>query len=413
MSKLRSNTTFLRLFFGRLVTNAGDSLYYIGAMWLVYDLTGSTFFTGVAGGIIKLASSVQFLYGPLVDRWELRKILVSTQIIQAVVILAIPLAAVTGHLTVWVVLAIMPVLSFINEIVYPAQNAALPQIVTEEQLVRANSLFQTASQGTELAFNAAGGLLLAIVSVTTLFVIDSVTFVIAAVLFFGVTVSAAEEDNSEEETDEDYLTRLRAGFSYLWGSVMVKVLAAAMFYNLGAGAMFAVLPAFADSLGGPSTYGLLMAAIAGGPFVGAVSSSLVEGRPYGLLSGIGFTVSGLLLSTSVAVSGILATVALFFVANIFVGAHNVLFVSLVQSSVEEAYLGRVISVMSSISMAMVPLGNVLGGTVGDLFSPALVLYATAVLLGLFGVYFLVNRQIRTLPSPDKADAATLGLGLSS
>jgi hypothetical protein len=285
--------------------------------------------------------------------------------------------------------------------------------VTEEQLVRANSLFQTASQGTELAFNAAGGLLLAIVSVTTLFVIDSVTFVIAAVLFFGVTVSAAEEDDSEEETDEDYLTRLRAGFSYLWGSVMVKVLAAAMFYNLGAGAMFAVLPAFADSLGGPSTYGLLMAAIAGGPFVGAVSSSLVEGRPYGLLSGIGFTVSGLLLSTSVAVSGILATVALFFVANIFVGAHNVLFVSLVQSSVEEAYLGRVISVMSSISMAMVPLGNVLGGTVGDLFSPALVLYATAVLLGLFGVYFLVNRQIRTLPSPDKADAATLGLGLSS
>lgn len=414
MSKLRSNTTFLRLFFGRLVTNAGDSLYYIGAMWLVYDLTGSTFFTGVAGGIIKIAGSVQFLYGPLVDRWDLRKILIGTQTIQAAAVLVIPLAAVTGHLTVWVVLAVMPILAFINEIVYPAQNAALPQIVNDEQLVRANTLFKIASEGTEMAFNAAGGLLLALISITSVFILDSVTFVVAAVLFFGVTVTAAaEDDDSEEEPDDDYLTRLRAGFNYLRGSVMLKVLAAAMFYNFGAGATFAVLPAFADSLGGPETYGLLMAALAGGPFLGAVSSSLFEDRPYGLLAGAGFTVSGLLLFTSVAVPGVLATAALFFVANIFVGAHNVLFASLVQSSVEKAYLGRVISAMSSVSVAIVPLGNVLGGTVGDLFSPALVIYATAVLAGLFGVYFLVNPQIRTLPSPDKADAATLGLGLSS
>lgn len=411
MSRLRSNITFLRLFFGRLVTNAGDSLYYIGAMWLVYDLTGSTFFTGVAGGIVKLASSLQFLYGPLVDRWDLQKILVGTQTIQAVVILVIPLAAVTGNLTVWVVLTVMPVLAFVNEIVYPAQNAALPQIVTDEQLVRANTLFKTASEGTELAFNAAGGLLIALVGVTTLFVLDSFTFVIAAALFFGVTVSAAQDDDPDEES-ADYLTRLRDGFRYLWGSVMLKVLAAAMFYNFGAGATFAVLPAFADSLGGPETYGLLMAALAGGPFVGAVSASMFENHRYGLLSGIGFIVSGLLLFTSVAVPGILATVALFFAANLFVGAHNVLFASLVQSSVEDAYLGRVISVMSSISVAIVPLGNVLGGTVGDLFSPALVIYATAALVGLFGVYFLVNTQIRTLPSPADADATRLGLGLS-
>lgn len=413
MSRLRSNVTFLRLFFGRLVTNAGDSLYYIGAMWLVYDLTGSSFFTGVAGGIIKLAGSVQFLYGPLVDRWSLRKILVGTQTIQAVVILLIPLAAVTGHLTVWVVLSIMPILAFVNEIVYPAQNAALPQIVTDDQLVRANTLFKTASEGTEMAFNAAGGVLLAIVSVSTLFVLDSITFVAAAVLFFGVTVAAGEDDEEDEEDDDGYFTRLKAGFSYLWGSVMLKVLAVAMLYNFGAGATFAVLPAFADSLGGPETYGLLMAALAGGPFVGAVSSALFEDHPYGLLSGIGFAVSGVLLFASVAISGILPTVALFFVANIFVGAHNVLFASLVQSSVEEAYLGRVISVMSSISVAMVPLGNVLGGTAADLFDPALVIYGTAALLGVFGGYFLASSEIRTLPSPDEADAARLGLGLAS
>ncbi len=144
MSKLRSNVAFVRLFLGRLVTNAGDSLYFVGAMWLVYHLTGSSLYTGIAGFLVQLPTSVQFLFGPLVDRWRLRRVLVGTQLVQGVFVLVVPLAAATGHLSVWVVLAVMPVLSLVNQMVYPAQTAALPRIVDEEQLVRANSLFSTA-----------------------------------------------------------------------------------------------------------------------------------------------------------------------------------------------------------------------------------------------------------------------------
>jgi MFS family permease len=413
MPKLRSNITFLRLFFGRLITNAGDSLYYIGAMWLVFDLTGSPFYTGVAGAIVKLSSTVQFLYGPLVDRWDLRKILVGTQSIQAIVILAIPLAAVTGHLSVWLVLSIMPLLAFVNEIVYPAQNAVLPQIVEEDQLVRANSLFSTAYKGTEIAFNAAAGVLLTLVSITTVFIIDSITFAVAAALFLGVIIPTADEDDSEDEDDEAYFTKLRNGFDYLWGSVMLKMIIVAMIPNIGAGALLAVLPAFADSIGGPGMYGLLMAAIAGGTFLGAAMASLFEDLPYGLVSAAGFLVSGLSLYATVTVSGRLAIVALFFTAHISSGTFNVIFMSLIQSSVEEAYLGRVFSVISSVAMAMVPLGNVVGGAVAAVYSPALVFYAAALMMLLSGVYYLVHPQIRSLPSPADADAATLGLGLSS
>ena len=40
--RLLRNPDFRRLLLGRLVTNAGDSLYAVAAMWLVYTLSGST-----------------------------------------------------------------------------------------------------------------------------------------------------------------------------------------------------------------------------------------------------------------------------------------------------------------------------------------------------------------------------------
>ncbi len=75
-SSLRSNWDFLRLLIGRFVTNAGDSLYTIAGTWLVYDLTGSSFYTGLAGALLLLPPGLQFMAGPLVDRWSLTRILV-------------------------------------------------------------------------------------------------------------------------------------------------------------------------------------------------------------------------------------------------------------------------------------------------------------------------------------------------
>ena len=50
---LRRNRNFLGLL-GRLVTNAGDSLYAVVAVWLVHDFTGSTVYTGIAEALLLL-----------------------------------------------------------------------------------------------------------------------------------------------------------------------------------------------------------------------------------------------------------------------------------------------------------------------------------------------------------------------
>lgn len=59
------------------MTNAGDGLSYVAATWLVYDLTGSPFFTGPATFLVLGPAALQF--GPLVDRWPLGRVLVWTR----------------------------------------------------------------------------------------------------------------------------------------------------------------------------------------------------------------------------------------------------------------------------------------------------------------------------------------------
>lgn len=407
MSTLRSNVSFIRLFLGRLVTNAGDSLYILGAMWLVYELTGSSFYTGIAGFLVQLPVTLQFLFGPLVDKWDLRYVLVGTQVVQGVGVLIIPFAAATGHLSVWVVLIVLPILSLLNQFVYPAQNAILPRIVEEDQLVRANSLFTTAYQGVDASFKAVGGLILAATTTMTLFVVDSVTFAIALLMFLGLNIPEAEEDAEDDETDENYLAKLREGIGYVRGSVLVAIMVGSMATNLGTATILAVLPAFADSVGGAMTYGLLTAAITAGPLVGSASASLFEDFAYGRVSVIGFALTGILLFAAMVVPGLPATLGLLLLAFVPVGVFNVMFQSILQSTVDESLLGRISSVTYSGSVAMVPIGYVLGGTGGDLIGPGLVMRLVGGVYLLAALYFFVKPKVRSLPPVDEADETTL------
>ena len=193
MKAVLRNRDFARLFLGRVVTNLGDSLYFVAAMWLVWDLTGNEFYSGLAGFLVLAPSAVQFAFGPLVDRWDLRHILVATQAIQAVLVLVVPVAALTGHLTVWVVMLLMPTLSLLNQLVYPAQSAALPRLVEPDELVGANSLFAMAYQGADSVANAIAGVLIVFVGAVAIFAIDAATFVLAAALFWTVRIPAARE----------------------------------------------------------------------------------------------------------------------------------------------------------------------------------------------------------------------------
>lgn len=395
MHALFRHADFRRLFVGRLVTNVGDSVYAVAAMWLVYSLSGSTLYTGLAGALTMGPAALQVFVGPLVDRWSLRRTLVWTQAVQAVLVLVIPVAHVLGVLSVWLVLVVMPVVAMFNQFVYPAQNAALPRIVEEDELTAANAAFSLAYQGVDMAFNAVAGLLVVAVGAIALYALDSLTFVVAVVLFAGLRVPTAR---GEDEVPGTYFGDLQEGIGFVRGTVIAGLFGASLMANALLGLTWAVLPAFADQSGGASTYGFLLAGISAGTLLGALVATRFDSVPYGRLSIVGFAVAGVAWFVALRAPWLAATVALFGLAFVPVGVTNVVSATLLQRMVPDALLGRVMALLGTMGTAAVPLGSLVGGAAGDAFGPTTVMYAGAAGFLWIVVYVLLVPSLRGLPA---------------
>ncbi|WP_323192164.1 MFS transporter [Halostella sp. PRR32] len=412
---LRKNRDFLRLLFGRLVTNAGDSLYAVAAMWLVYDLTGSTVYTGIAESLLLLPLVLQFLSGPLVDRWPVIRALVSIQIVQAIAILSLPVAAYTGHLTVELLLVTIPPLALLNQFVYPAQSAVLPRIVSDDQLTRANSAFSFTLNGLDMLFEAVGGLLIAFIGAASIFVLDSVTFVVAALLFVGVRVPPTEnqvEDAGEIDVS-GYLSDMADGFRCLRGTVFVEMTLATMVVNFGTGMTLAVLPSFADIRGGPALFGAMLGALGVGRALGAAIASRLETVKFGHVKVIGSAVGCLLWLGAVYAPWPSLAVGLFTLAWLPAGISAVMGGTLEQTVTPDHLLGRVASLTGSASTLTLPIGALLGGVVGSVIGTLNTMAVAGLLLGFVSLFYAARPRLRRLPAMNDIDPEEFDISVDS
>ncbi|KZD42086.1 MFS ral substrate transporter [Bacillus cereus] len=399
------NRNFLLLFLGRIFTNIGDSLYYVAAMWLVYKLSGNPFYSGLAGFLTLLPSTLQFLTGPFVDRWSIKNTLVITQILQCILILIIPITHYFDLLTVQLLLIIMPIVAFIEQFAYPAQSKALPLLLHKTQLLKGNSLFSFAYQGIDLICTTLSGILVALLGAITLYVIDSFTFAITALLFFSLKMPQQAETNTSLSTKQ-YFSDLKEGFSIVFRSLMGVFLIGSVVANFSIGMTMAILPSFADSLGGVKLYGFFLAAISAGSLIGALFSSWVGKRNVGRVSIISFAAGAFFWFLSTIVPFQWLSISLFGLAWIPIGATNILFATISQTLIPNQYLGRINSVMRSMGTIAMPFGSLIGGYTANVFSSQLIFALASIGILFISLVWLLHPKLRSLPKADEITADT-------
>ncbi|MGG0217609.1 MFS transporter [Bacillus mycoides] len=402
------NRNFLLLFLGRIFTNIGDSLYYVAAMWLVYELSGNPFYSGLAGFLTLLPSALQFLTGPFVDRWSIKNTLVITQVLQCILILIIPITHYFDLLTVQLLLIIMPIVSFIEQFAYPAQSKALPLLLHKTQLLKGNSLFSFAYQGIDLICTTLSGILVALLGAITLYVIDSFTFAITALLFFSLKMPKQADTNTSLSTKQ-YFSDLKEGFSIVFRSLMGAFLIGSVVANFSIGMTMAILPSFADSLGGVKSYGFFLAAISAGSLIGALFSSWVGKRNVGRVSIISFTAGAFFWFLSTIVPFQWLSIFLFGLAWIPIGATNILFATISQIVIPNQYIGRINSVMRSMGTIAMPFGSLIGGYTANVFSSQLIFSLASIGILFISIVWLLHPKLRSLPKADEITADTFGV----
>lgn len=418
--ELWQNRDFRRFFAGQFVTNAGDSLYTVAILWLAFEMSGSTAVTGALNAILLLPWLLQVFAGPLVDRLPLKSILVGSQVAQGVVVLALPLAAATGHLSVSVLFTVAPVLMLATLLMAPMETALLPRIVDDERLSGANSALSTVTLGFDMVFDAIGGGLIAVAGVMTLFLTDSLTFAVAALCFAGITLQpssepavndlAGEADLTVKSVLQSYVSDLRAGVEILRGTVFVELLLTTAVANFTTGVTLAILPAVGDNLGGPFVYGLLLGALGIGRLVGSVVAPYVEGIPYGTVlisQGLGAVcwVAAVFAPTTAL------TIVLFGLAWVPAGVSGVLTATLNQRVFPADLLGRVSATKGTASGATLPLGSLVGGAVAEALGTTTTMALAASGFGFTAAYVLLRPRLRRLPAvetatPDDFDLVT-------
>ena len=170
---------FRLVFAGSLVNNIGDWMLLVALPVYVFTKSRSGAATA-AVFVIELVIGV--LLGPyggsLADRWNLRRTLIATNVLQAVTLL--PLLAVTPS-RLWPAFVVVALQSALRQVNDPASFALLPRVVKPSQLVPANAANSASFSVARLIGSPAGGIAVAFGGLTSVVIIDSVTFAAVAV----------------------------------------------------------------------------------------------------------------------------------------------------------------------------------------------------------------------------------------
>ncbi len=167
-----------RLWTANIISLLGDWLSYVAISLLALHDGGGI----VAVALVLAAYTLpQVLMSPLAgrlaDRFDRRTLMLATNVVRTGLTVAMALAAVGGHIIALEVLLVLRVA--VSAFFFPARSAALPQLVTPEELEDANTLMTVSWSVIFTAGVALGGLLAAWVGPTIAIFVDAATFFVA------------------------------------------------------------------------------------------------------------------------------------------------------------------------------------------------------------------------------------------
>jgi MFS family permease len=333
----------------------------------VYALTGSTLATGgVVAANVGASMLVGAVAGVYVDRWDRRRTLVVGNLALAAIVA--PLVLVTSADRVWIVYVVAFCQAIAVQFVSPAEAALLPRLVPRELLPAANGLNALNNNLARLVGPVLGGFAAAL-GIETVVGLDLVSFLAAAVLIAAI----GGTHRAERAHERHVVAELVEGLQLIRGTAVVAVLIGLLFVtSIGEGVMGALFAPFVvEALdGGAEELGWTMTAQA----IGGIAGGLLAGRWIARFGAIRLVPVTLVLFGLVDLvifnyprwsTAIVPVLVLFVVVGVPGAVRFAATTTVLQSAVENAFLGRVFAVAGVLAAAGMLVGAAVGGVLGD------------------------------------------------
>jgi len=386
---------FRMLWAGSAISAVGDQFYLVALPWVVLQLTGSA----VAVGTILMAVAIpravlMLLGGALTDRISARRILMTTASARTLLVTVIGFLLWSHSLQLWQLYVLGFFFGVADAFAWPAATTLLPSVVKREQLLAANSVFQTTGQLTTIAAPAPAGLVIKALGTAWAFFIDAISFLFIIAALWRLPDPAKAASAAKPPVWRSILD----GIAYVRRDVPLRslMLVAAMLNFCISGPIGVGLPYLAKTkFGSAAAYGLVISAMAAGGLIGSLLAGIVKVKRRGLLL-LGACV---VISAGIASIGLLGHLwliaAVLLLLGCSAGIANVHIAAWIQQRIDATVRGRVFSVLMLANFGLIPISLAVAGLL-IAWSLKLMFLIAGVSMLLITAFGLSQKQVRAI-----------------
>lgn len=362
---------FTLVWWGQMVSQVGDGVSKLALLWFVYSITGSPLKTTMIG---LLQTLPPILFGPfigvVVDRVPKKLLLISSDLIRAVVLGVIPCLIPVDSFSIERLYLMVFVHAVASAVFGPALTAAIPSLVSRHEFTAANALLQTTTSIGIILGPALSGVGIATMSSQEVLCVNAVSYVVSAACFLFIRFPGADSVTTDGPLLGGAFRDVIEGFHYVLRRqrIILMLIGAASMYTFATSAFSTLFPVFGKKLLdlGPIEVGYLWSAFGVGLLL--VSLGLVSLSAWTLpqriqLMALSSFISGLALLGLLLTSNRLVAAALMVIIGMGAGTLTPVAWGVLQEIAPASLLGRVLAIYNLGAMASAIAGMTIFGWV--------------------------------------------------
>ena len=356
-----------RLYFvGQSISLIGTWMQKTAVSWVVYSLTHSKFMLGLSLFASMFPSFVfSFLGGVTADRYNRYRLLLITQIASMIQAVLLTLLIISKHYNVWAILSLSFILGLINAFDVPARQSLVNELIDKKYLSNALALNSSMVNLSRLIGPALAGLVLEKFGDVFCFGSNAVSFVAVIACLLMMRLSTTQP----KKHDKNILQDLKDGWVYLNHTSSIKFVV----FMLAAISLFVLpfstlIPVYARDIfkGTASTFGVIDSMIGLGAFGGAMFlASLKPGRNLKKILAINTCIFGVGLVLFSHMHNYPLALACAVMSGFGMMSQITISNTIIQTTVDPAMRGRIISFYAMAFFGMQPLGGLIVGSISQ------------------------------------------------
>ncbi len=349
----------------------------VAMSWLVYRITDSPVALGTVEFLGQIPIFLLGLFaGPLLDRWELKRVVAICQFLAMGQALFLAFETLQGTITYGAILAAATVLGVINAFEMPARHSFVIHMVERrDDLAPAIAMNSVLFNSARLFGPSLGGVIIASIGEGSCFLVNALSYLSIIVALALMKTAPTRKPGGRG----GYLADLAVGLSHAWSFLPLRrLLSVLVLMSLAGFPYITLLPVFArDILGGDATtLGFLLGALGLGALLSAASLAMrpsledLDGRTAASIVAFGIALPAFSCSRSVALSLLLMAAAGYFSIATVVACNT-----LIQSLVDDDKRSRIMSLYSMALLGLAPFGSLMAGLAARSFGAPRTLFA--------------------------------------